>query len=395
MKFSKFGRIALATVVSLGFGFGLTACGPSNTIDFLYVTSSKQNPGQINVYKVDSQAGALVQIADSPYPSGGRNPVADVASPNGKNLYVINHDDNTVVEFAIGTDGKLYPQETCNTPGSFPVQLAINKAGTFLYVVETYQPNFSASIPGPGALVIYPINANGALSDAGGTNCSTVANGANAFFPVGLNPVAVNVLPNNGYVYVANEGDATLSAFTVGSTGALTAIATYPVGVAPNAIASDPTNKFLYVTDGAANQMIGFLIQTTGALVAMQTPFKTDNLPDAVQVDPRGIYVYVANYNSNDVSAYTIDRGTGNATQVSGTTSYAVDAGPTCLIIEPAEARYIYTSNFLGNTVSGMSLNPSTGALTGVQNTPFRAAGQPTCTAAITHGNHAIEVIQP
>ena len=56
MKFSKFGRTALASVVSLGFGFGLTACGPSNTIDFLYVTSSKQNPGQINVYKVDSQA---------------------------------------------------------------------------------------------------------------------------------------------------------------------------------------------------------------------------------------------------------------------------------------------------------------------------------------------------
>ena len=60
MKFSKFGRIALASVVTLGLGFGVTACGPSNTIDFLYVTSSKQNPGQINVYKVDSEAGALI-----------------------------------------------------------------------------------------------------------------------------------------------------------------------------------------------------------------------------------------------------------------------------------------------------------------------------------------------
>jgi 6-phosphogluconolactonase len=395
MKFSKFGRTALATVVSLGFGIGLTACGPSNTIDFLYVTSSKNNPGQINVYKVDSQAGALVQIADSPYPSGGRNPVADVASPNGKNLYVINHDDNTVVEFAVGTDGKLYPQQTCNTPGSFPMQLAINKAGTYLYVVETYQPNFSAAIPGPGALVVFPISSTGAIADASGNKCAVVANGTNGFFPLGTNPVGINVLANNGYVYVANQTDATLSAFSVGSDGGLTLINTYPVGVAPNALASDPTNKFLYVTDGAANQMIGFLIQTNGALVAMQTPFKTDNLPDAVQVDPRGIYVYVANYNSNDVSAYTIDRGTGNATQVAGTTTYSVDAGPTCLLIDPAEARYIYTSNFLGNTVSGLTLNPSTGGLTAVQNTPFKAAGQPTCTAAITHGNHSIEVIQP
>jgi 6-phosphogluconolactonase len=114
-----------------------------------------------------------------------------------------------------------------------------------------------------------------------------------------------------------------------------------------------------------------------------------------VQVDPRGIYVYVANYNANDVSAYTIDRGTGNATQIAGTTTYAVDAGPTCILIEPAEARFVYTSNFLGATVSGLTLNPATGALGPVQNTPFKATGQPTCSAAITHGNHSIEVVQP
>src|SRR3984885_9587514 len=214
MKLSKFGRIALASVVSLGLGFGATACGPSNTIDFLYVTASKQNPGQISVYKVDSEAGILYQITDSPYQSGGRNPVADVASANGKNLYVINHDDNTVVEFAIGTDGKLYPQQTCNMPGSYPTQLAVNKAGTYLYIVETYQPNYSTSIPGPGALVVFPINANGQLG-AIGSLCTPVENGTSLFFPLGNNPVAVNVLPGGSFVYAVNETDATLSAFQV------------------------------------------------------------------------------------------------------------------------------------------------------------------------------------
>jgi 6-phosphogluconolactonase (cycloisomerase 2 family) len=394
MKFSKFGRIALASVVSLGIGFGATACGPSNTIDFLYVTSSKDNPGRINVYKVDSQAGALIPIPDSPYQSGGRNPVADVTSPNGKNLYVVNHDDNTVVEFAIGTDGKLYPQQTCNLPGSYPMQLAVNKAGTYLYIVETYQPNYSNSVPGPGALVVFPINASGQLG-ATGSLCTPVANGTKGFFPLGTNPVAVNVIASGGFVYAVNETDATLSALAVNSDGTLTSVGTYPVGVAPNALASDPTNKFLYVTDGAANQMIGFLIQANGTLLNMQTPFKTDNLPDAVQVDQRGIYVYVANYNANDVSAYTIDRATGNATQISGSTTYGVDAGPTCLLIEPAKERYLYTTGFLGNTVSGLHIDPSTGALSAVQNTPFKAAGQPTCAAAITHGNHSVEVVQP
>jgi 6-phosphogluconolactonase len=394
MKFSRIGRTALASVVSLGLGFGVIACGPSNTIDFIYVTSSKATPGQINVFRVDSEAGALIPIPGSPYPSGGNNPVADVTSPNNQNLYVVNHDTNSVVTFTIATDGSLSQQQSCPTPGGSPIQLAINKAGTYLYVVETYQPNHSATNPGPGALVVFPINANGQLG-ATGSSCTPVSNGANSFFAVGNNPVGVNVTANNTYVYVTNENDATLSAFQVNSGSVLSAIGTYTVGVAPNALASDPTSKFLYVTDGAANQMIGFLIQINGTLIAMQTPFKTDILPDSVQVDPRGIYVYVANYNANDVSAYTIDRANGNATQISGAGTYAVDTGPTCILIEPAEARFVYTTNFLGNTVSGLSLNPATGALAAVQNTPFKATGQPTCSAAITHGNHAIEVIEP
>ena len=389
MKLSKSGRIALASVVSLGLGFGATACGPSNTIDFLYVTASKQNPGQINVYKVDSEAGILYQITDSPYGSGGRNPVADVASPNGKNLYVINHDDNTIVEFAIGTDGKLYPQQTCNLPGSYPSQLTVNQAGTYLYIVETYQPNFSVSIPGPGALVVFPINANGQLG-ATSSLCQPVPNGTNAYFALGNNPTSVNVLANGNFVYAVNQSDATIAAFQVGSDGVLSSIGLFKVGTNPNALASDPAGKFLYVTDGATNQMYGFLVQSNGSLVMMAKPFQTDNLPIAVAVDPRGIYVYVANFNANDVSAYSIDQSTGNATPLAGSSIYAVGNGPLCLLIEPSEGRYIYTANFLSNTVSGLALNPATGGLSAVQNTPFRAALQPTCTAAITHGNHTV-----
>jgi 6-phosphogluconolactonase len=391
MLHSKLGRIALASVASLALGFGATACGPSNTIDFLYVTASKQNPGQISVYKIDSEAGALYQITDSPYGSGGRNPVADVTSASGKNLYVVNHDDNTMVEFAIGTDGKLYPQQTCNMPGSFPLQMAINKAGTFLYVVETYQPNFSSNIPGPGALVIFPINSVGQVPVTGGA-CQTVANGANGFFPLGNNPVSVAVVNGGNFVYAVNESDATVSAFQVGANGVLSSLGLYslPSNSNPNAITSDPAGKFLYVTGGASNQLYGFQVQANGGLVAMPAPVATDNLPDAVAVDPRGIYLYVANYNANNIKAYTIDQSSGKPTPVSGTSTYAVGTGPICLLVEPSEGRYIYTANFLGNTVSGLYLDPATGGLSAVQNTPFAAAQQPTCNAAITHGHHTI-----
>jgi 6-phosphogluconolactonase len=387
MKLSKLGRLTLASIASLGMGF-VTACGPSNTIDFLYVTASKNNPGQISVYKVDSQAGRLYQITDSPYGSGGRNPVAEVASTSGKNLYVVNHDDNTMVEFAIGTDGKLYPQQTCNMPGSFPTQMAINSDDTYLYIVETYQPNYSINVPGPGALVVFPLNNVGQVPSVGG-NCQTIADGTNGFYPLGNNPVSVNVTANQGFVYAVNENDATISAMSVNSDGSLNSLGTFKAGTKPNAVKSTPNGNFLYVTDGGSNQLYGFQIQANGSLVPMPSPFPTDNLPDAVAVDPRGRYLYVANYNANNVSAFTIDQTTGEASPIGETPVYGVGSGPTCLLVEPNEGRYLYTSNFLSSTVSGLFLNPDSGVLSAVQLSPFGSASQPTCTAVVTHNLHA------
>jgi len=256
-------------------------------------------------------------------------------------------------------------------------------------VVETFQPAYSINIPGPGALVVFPINANGQLG-ATGSLCQPVANGTSDFFPVGNNPVAVSVVNNGSYVYAVNESDHTVSAFQVGSDGTLSSIGVFAVGRAPNAIAADPAGKFLYVTDGGSNQLYGFLIQPNGSLVMMPNPFRTDNLPDAVAVDPRGVYIYVANYNGNNVNSYTIDQSNGNATPVSGSSSYGVGTGPLCILVEPSEGRYVYTANFLGNTVSGLALNLATGGVSAVQNTPFGAAQQPTCSAAITHGHHTV-----
>ncbi|AXC11084.1 hypothetical protein ACPOL_1742 [Acidisarcina polymorpha] len=409
MKFRKFGRASLAAVVSLGMAAGISACGVSNTIDYVFVTNSKNNPGQINVYYADSESGALTQIPDSPYMTSYRNPVALVTSPNFKNLYVIFHDDNTIVQYSIGTDAKLYPQHTYNTPGTFPNAVAINTAGTLLFVTDTYQPQYTAANPGPGAVIVYPINTDGSLG-------APVANGNLSYYPLSttltnvLNPVAVNSLTQNpvnatspgaSYIYVANANASTglgsISAFGVGSGGALTPIAgpqsdgTFAAGTTPSAIASTPRGLFLYVTDSANNQLISYTVQSSGAIIPSQNgPTRTDVFPDAITIDPRGQFIYVANYTGNDISAYTINVSTGYPTGVAAAGTYGVGTGPTCVFVEPALGRYVYTTNFLDNTVSGLHLDPNAGTLTTVQNTPFVAAGQPTCIAATPHGNHAI-----
>jgi 6-phosphogluconolactonase len=450
MKFSQIRRITQATALSLAIGLGMTACSENYTIDFLYVTSSRaissSSPdGNISAYKVDNQSGALTQIVDSPYDSGGIDPVDVVLSPNNQALYVLNNQTSSVVEFLIGTDGKIYPQNTYNlgsptTAGTFPTSAVIDSSNSFLIVSFTYQHGFTASSPGPGGITVFPIAGNNPLCPSTGTSgaqpnnslCAPVANGALPYFPVGLNPVAVGVAPNpnncpssggtvttlcpiNGgnyipYVYVVEQtpGAGTVLSYSLSlTTGQLTSIDSSPAGTqagtVPHAIAEDPTGRFVYITDQASNQLIGYQVQTlaqppnlAGSLVPMVNgPFNTSLFPQGITIDPRGKYLYVTNYNSTTITGYAIDTATGTPSGVFSNGTSSTGTGPTCVTVEPSRGIYLYTSNFVDNTISGLQLDPHTGALVNVQNTPFNTAGNPTCAVTVAAGAHAYQAVQP
>jgi len=408
MKLSNFGRATLAAVSSLGVAAAFTACGPNgynNTVDYVFVTNAKTS--QIGAYYADAHSGALTQITGSPFSSGGTDPVALVTSPDFKNLYVVNEGDNAIVQFSIGSDAKLAQKNSYATPGTSPNAIAINTAGTLLFVTDRLAPNVTS---GPGALVVFPINSDGSLG-------TPVANALSTGTGI-LTPTAVNVLTQNPVnatstgptlAYVVSQNTTTglgdISAFSVASGGALTFVpcsssasicdstgnGTFNSGTSPNAVASTPRGLFLYVTDSVNNQLISYTVQSSGQIIPnTDGPTRTDVFPDSVTVDPRGMYVYVANYTASDVSAYTINPATGYPTGVAAAGTYGTGTGPTCVFVEPALGRYVYTTNFLDNTVSGLNLNPNTGTLAQVQNTPFIAAGQPTCVTAIPHGNYPI-----
>lgn len=402
MKLRKFGRVMLAFVVSAGLAYSITACGVSHTVDFVFVTASKgttQGVGQISVFAVDSQSGALSQVPDSPFISGGRNPVAEVTGADSKNLYVANELDNTIVQFKIGSDGKLYSTHTVNTPGSEPTALAVSPDGKFLFVLDNFRPNspvFTDLNPGPGGLVVFPLDATGNFG-------TPVANGNTNFWPLPFQPTSINVLANGKSLYVVSRTgsvpgtNGVVTGFSIGSGGVLLDLPGSPftAGTSPNAIASDPTSRFVYVTDGASNQIIAYGVTPNGTLVpTVNGPTTTGGFPDAVTVDPRGLFVYVANYNDPSVWAYAIDQATGVPTTVSSGGVYANEAGPTCLLIEPALGRFLYVSNFLADTVTGLQINPTTGGMIATQGPVYKSAPQPTCVAAVTHGNHAIQHTQ-
>lgn len=420
-RMSQLGKSrALKSVgVSLAVGLGMTACSRDYTVDYVYVTSAtKTTSGAVNAYAVDYQSGALTPLADSPIPSGGNNPVGLVAAPNQKFLYVINQaaPSSNVVEFSIGTDGKLYPENTYpvvqtsdgSVVGSLPTAVAIDPTGSYLYVTFEYQNGFSVTSPGPGGVAVYPINADGSLG-------GPVMNGNLPYFATGNNPVGVVVDPkNDAYVYVIDqEKPADAAPFGVlltysrnASTGALTQVVG-PVsggiqaGTTPAGIAEDPGSNFLYISDETTNQLYGYaatggVATGTGTppLVLSSSPYTTGSFPLGVTVDPRGQFVYVANYNSETVSSFAINVATGSLSSVAGTAANAVATGPNCVTIDPALGIYLYTSNNVDGTVSGLQLNPHTGALTNVQGTKFPASALPTCAVAVGNGAHASQLVK-
>src|SRR6266568_369400 len=167
MKFNKSGQLLLVSAASLVAASLLSACA-TLTVDFVYVTSARaagpDNYGEVDVFEVNSESGHMRQIPTSPFPSGGRNPVAEAVSTDNKDLYVVNQDDNSIVQFVIGNDGKLYPQNTVNTPGVFPLAVAV--AGSSLYVADTYQPlpTCSPAAPCSGSIAVFPIKSDDSLS---------------------------------------------------------------------------------------------------------------------------------------------------------------------------------------------------------------------------------------
>ena len=403
MKFSKLSQLFLVSTIGLILATYLTACNIV-TIDYVFVAASASNTagsnGQIYTYAADAETGALRQ-GPATVSSGGTGPVAMAVTADYENLYVANQGNDSVVHFSVASNGVLTKKDAITTSAT-PIALAVNQAGTYLYVTTGTTST---------TLTEYSLS-SGAIGSAAAQETLAVPGYPNDT----LISTAVIALPNNSAVYVTaydqsayNPGGATTSnanpgwlfSFAVGSSGALTAAAQspYEAGVKPTALACDPTNRFVYATDFASNELIGYAVQTAGVLnFLVNGPFKTGNEPTSVVVDPRGIFIYVSDSLDSSISGYNISLPTGTPSAIVNSNSssvYATDTQPVAIAVDPALGRYVYTANHIGNSVSGFRLNPSTGVLTQTQATPYPTGSSPTALVVVPHGNHAIQTVTP
>ena len=135
-------------------------------------------------------------------------------------------------------------------------------------------------------------------------------------------PAALALAENDTSLYVANDGAATLTALRVGNRGGLTSGgADIATGARPLGVAADPAGRFVYVANFGSNNISAYRRAAgTGVLTAVAgSPFAATGFsgPRAIAVDASGRFVYTANFGfdgvsyRSSVSAYEIDTGSG------------------------------------------------------------------------------------
>jgi 6-phosphogluconolactonase (cycloisomerase 2 family)/environmental stress-induced protein Ves len=357
---------------------------------FAYVANNGDsiNPSTVSAYAINASTGALTEVSGSPF-GAGFNPYSVSVDPTGKFVYVANDGSNSVSAYTINSGTGVLTQINCGggagcvgagfAAGQNPRSVSIDPSGKFLYVANKTTSDVSA----------YAINAGtGALTQVTGSPFATGGTGARS----------LTVDPSGKFLYVANDSSGNVSAFTINSgTGALTAVGGSPfasgsgVSSQPLWVTVDPTGRFAYVVNQADLQVQAFSINTTTGALTSGGALATGLAPVVAAVDSAGKFVYVSNAGSNNISAYSIDSGTGALTATStfigrpAVEGMAFTKGAP-LVYTP---KFAYVANFGSNDVSAYTINSGTGVLTAVSGSPFTAGTNPTSVAVDPTGRFA------
>jgi hypothetical protein len=398
MTLSRIGRITRAFVVSMAVVLGMSACG-GYPVGFMWVLGSQYN--QVSGFKVADYTGNLTNMVNSPYPSGGTDPVSIAVRVGGNFVFVVNkgtlnskgvsNGDGNVAVFAVGEDGILTFQASYSTSGNTPVWAASDGTGSFLYVLDSQAPDFATT--GDGDITVFAVDSSTGRLQLVPNQLIKNAQGQQLnYFEVGKVPTMLRV--GGSCVYTLDSGDQTVYAYGVGGSGQLTVEAnsfTHTNGT--NITSMNVSGGNIYLTDAGTNQILPY---TTGSGCSLSTQVGglVANLPTAVDpvyslTDSKGKFLYVLNHgntvngnNANStISAYVIES-TGALVPISDPSNpYPVGNGPTCMVEDPSN-QYVYTSNYNDGSVTGKFINANTGQLSDLaRGSVFPASGLATCLA--------------
>jgi 6-phosphogluconolactonase len=233
------------------------AAGINSTGAFLYVLN--QGSASISVFNIDTARGLLT--ANGAAVPTAANPQSMVVSPTSGFLYVGNGTLGTISAFAIAANGTL--SAVAGSPfsagaGATVAGITIDPKGQFLYAADSAN----------NKIVSFSISTSGVLGAVVGSP-----------FAAGTTPVSIAVDSTASFLYAANKGSNNVSAFKI-SSGVLAEISGSPYAVIttgstgtpqPSFLTVDVSNTFLYVANTGSSSISAFGIKSSDGSLSLLT----------------------------------------------------------------------------------------------------------------------------
>jgi 6-phosphogluconolactonase (cycloisomerase 2 family) len=320
----------------------------------------------ILAFKVNSD-GTMTAVGS---PVADPNPVALAMDSAGKFLFVAEGVSTVAIENSIKEETPCVQTTMQNGVCVYAIGgatlTAVPPSFTFLPTLQT--PNFTALAVTP---TVFPgVGLNGVQNAV----CSSP----------GVNP------PTSEYLYVADSENNVVWEFGVDtSSGALTnpgsssPVRSFPAGAVPSGVAVDPCDRFVYVANNQDNTVSAYSIcnglstqsptkcpmppdSPDYSLVPVSgSPFSLSsggaNLPGPLIVDPFGNTLYVVGTGSSTISILRISTVSGSLAPGSQAV-VATGLRPTSIAIRSDDS-WLFVTNYNAGTLSQYSVTPATGSL--------------------------------
>ena len=273
----------------------------------------------VSAYAIDRKSGALRFL--NKVSSHGESPNQIVVDPTGRVAMTVTYNGGTVTAFGIEPDGKL----------------------TEAIFTEKHQGTpLSPKQPGP--------RAHGVVFSQDGKWAYVAQLGLDRVYTYRVDPAARKVTPAEPPFVTMKAG-----------------------GSGPRRLQLHPSGKFLYVNHETDSQVSVFAVDGA-SLTHMQTlstlpaDYKGNNSTAEIQIDHRGIWLYVTNRGHDSLAHYSVDFGKGTLSLVGHIPSGG--RTPRNIAIDPTN-QYVVAANQNGDNLVVFKHDTITGHLT-----PTGAIGQ-------------------
>ena len=357
----------LALVIVLPYGAISTAC--AEVPRFAYVANSYDST--LSEFIIDNRSGLL---RPNGHVATGKFPSSVLVHSSGKYVYVAQQTGMKIIGFAVNpVTGRLtaLPDAPYDPKVISPFWMASDSAGKFLYLAGRNSKNIGAMA----------INARtGALTSIKG-----------APYPGGQLPRSVTVSPSGQFVYMININDDTVSGYHIDPvTGALSNLPGSPfvAGDSPQFMAIHPNGKFAFLTNWNSRSILTYNVDPTSGFLQHQAELalETKVYPFGIGLDPSGRHLYATNW-FGGVMGFSVNVDNGALTAIPGSPFNAKGKLPTQIMLETS-GQFAYTPNYESHDVTTYSVDASTGALTALGTTWSRPGPR---AIAIISGDRPVE----